>query len=77
MAPITVIPFPLFLLIGYFTGSIFGVQVRLLRSHRLKEASSKYTSGYPEAITFDSLTPKFFHGEGRPREGLLIDVAHG
>jgi hypothetical protein len=38
-------------------GSSLGVHVFLFLSHRLKEASSKYTSGEPEAITYANLIP--------------------
>jgi len=57
MAPITVIPLPRFLPSGYLIGSIFGVHVLLFLSQRLKEASSKYTKGCPEAIVYASLMP--------------------
>jgi hypothetical protein len=40
-----VTPLPRFLLSGYLIGSDLGVQVLLLRSHKLNDASSKYTSG--------------------------------
>jgi hypothetical protein len=38
-------------------GSSLGVHVFRFLSHRLKDASSKYTSGTPEAITYASLMP--------------------
>ena len=41
IAPITVIPLPLFLPNGYLIGSSFGVQVFRFRNHKLKDASSK------------------------------------
>jgi hypothetical protein len=57
-------PLPLFLFSGYFTGISFGVHVLLLLSQRLKDASSKYTNGSPEAITFANFTPKFSTAAG-------------
>jgi hypothetical protein len=45
-------------------GSSLGVQVLFARSQRLNDASSKYTNGYPEAITFASATAKFSTAAG-------------
>ena len=58
IAPMTVMPRPLLRPIGYLTGSIFGVQVFLFLSQRLNDASSKYISGRPSAITLASRTAK-------------------
>ena len=58
MAPITVTPNPLYLFSGYLMGSSSGVKVFLLRNHRLKDASSKYTKGFPETIILASWTAK-------------------